>query len=613
MKSLFFDIGTINICSKFTTEKNLPNRRKMKNKNLKINLLFLMLCCGALCHSLHAFETRIVESVVKPEAIIWSSDTTGQYIVNPQHLLDSFSGQVSINNSRHNTLFRNSDGHTPSILLDFGKEIYGSVKIYTGLGRFHEALRMRVCMGESVSEAMSSVDIPDNPQNPTNEHSVRDFVMSLPWLGSAESGKSGFRFVRIDFIDAGKELPLIHVEARAFMRDLPQAGSFDCSDSRLTEIWNTGAYTVKLNMQDYVWDGIKRDRLVWLGDMHPEVMTIGNVWGDVDVVKKTLDFAKNDTPLPGWINDMSAYSLWWLIIQNDYHNYTGDTAYLREQLPYVRGLVDQIESCVASNGEEALSGQRFLDWPTSGKEAAIHSGIQSLTIMALNSAAEIGGKLADSNLSKNARKLADKMKKVHLDNDGNKQAAALAILSEQSQDVEKDAQTILKGGADGFSTFYGYYMLEALSKAGFNSEAQKIMSDYWGAMLDLGATTFWEDLDYNDVSKAGRIDSIVPEGVFDIHADGGAYCYKGLRLSLCHGWASGPTSWLTANVLGVRPIAPGCEVLEINPCLGELSWARGSFPTPRGLVEISVTKSASGKDVAEVKAPEGIVIINRTK
>ena len=115
------------------------------------------------------------------------------------------------------------------------------------------------------------------------------------------------------------------------------------------------------------------------------------------------------------------------------------------------------------------------------------------------------------------------------------------------------------------------------------------------------------------MSKAGRIDSIVPEGVFDIHADGGAYCYKGLRLSLCHGWASGPTSWLTANVLGVRPIAPGCEVLEINPCLGELSWSRGSFPTPRGLVEISVTKSASGKDVAEVKATEGIVIINRTK
>lgn len=118
-------------------------------------------------------------------------------------------------------------------------------------------------------------------------------------------------------------------------------------------------------------------------------------------------------------------------------------------------------------------------------------------------------------------------------------------------------------------------------------------------------------MDYNDVAKAGRIDGFVPEGTYDIHDDGGAYCYKGLRLSLCHGWASGPTSWLTANVLGVRPVAPGCEVIEINPCLGRLSWAKGTFPTPKGLVEISVTKDSAGKDIAEVKAPQGVKVINR--
>lgn len=583
----------------------------MKKDDLKIRVLFLLLYIGAACNTLHAFETKIVESVIKPQSIIWLSDTTGRYVTNAQVLLDDFSGQVSINNSGRCMTLRNADGHTPSVLLDFGKEIYGSVKIYTGLGDSKEALHLRVCMGESVTEAMSSVDIPANPQNPTNEHSVRDYTVSVPWLGSAECGKSGFRFVRLDFTDTDKKLPVVHVEARSFMRDLPRLGSFECSDSRLTDIWNTGAYTVQLNMQDYIWDGIKRDRLVWLGDMHPEVMTISNVWGDVDVVRHTLDFAKNDTPLPGWINGMSAYSLWWLIIQNDYNDYTGDDGYLREQLPYVRGLVDQITGCVKSNGEEALNGQRFLDWPTSGKDAAIHSGLQSLTIMALNSASEIGRKLGDKTLAKDAGKLADKMKKVHLDHDGNKQAAALAILSGQSQDVEKDAQAILKRGAEGFSTFYGYYMLEALSKAGYTDEACKIMSDYWGAMLDLGATTFWEDLDYNDVAKAGRIDGFVPEGTYDIHADGGAYCYKGLRLSLCHGWASGPTSWLTANVLGVRPVAPGCEVIEINPCLGRLSWAKGTFPTPKGLVEISVTKDSAGKDIAEVKAPEGVKVINR--
>ncbi len=30
-------------------------------------------------------------------------------------------------------------------------------------------------------------------------------------------------------------------------------------------------------MQEFLWDGIKRDRLVWLGDMHPEVSVINSV------------------------------------------------------------------------------------------------------------------------------------------------------------------------------------------------------------------------------------------------------------------------------------------------------------------------------------------------
>lgn len=70
---------------------------------------------------------------------------------------------------------------------------------------------------------------------------------------------------------------------------------------------------------------------------------------------------------------------------------------------------------------------------------------------------------------------------------------------------------ILAGGANGFSSFMGYYMLEALAKSGNYDEAMKMISEYWGAMLDLGATTFWEDFDYSKVAGAGRIDEIVPE------------------------------------------------------------------------------------------------------
>ena len=52
----------------------------------------------------------------------------------------------------------------------------------------------------------------------------------------------------------------------------------------MNRIWETGTYTVHLNMQEYLWDGIKRDRLVWLGDMHPEVRTIGTIFGEEETI-----------------------------------------------------------------------------------------------------------------------------------------------------------------------------------------------------------------------------------------------------------------------------------------------------------------------------------------
>ena len=55
------------------------------------------------------------------------------------------------------------------------------------------------------------------------------------------------------------------------------------------------------------------------------------------------------------------------------------------------------------------------------------------------------------------------------------------------------------------------------------------------AMLDLGATTFWENFTYQEQINAVGIDELPDPTRFNIHADGGAHCYIGLRASLCHG------------------------------------------------------------------------------
>lgn len=92
-------------------------------------------------------------------------------------------------------------------------------------------------------------------------------------------------------------------------REIPYLGSFTCNDERLNKIWVTGAYTVHLNMQDCLWYGVKRDRLVWIGDMHPEVMTINAVFGYNNVVPKSLDLIRNLTPLPGMAGSKQAAAL----------------------------------------------------------------------------------------------------------------------------------------------------------------------------------------------------------------------------------------------------------------------------------------------------------------
>jgi hypothetical protein len=193
------------------------------------------------------------------------------------------------------------------------------------------------------------------------------------------------------------------------------------------------------------------------------------------------------------------------------------------------------------------------------------------------------------------------------DCDGSKQAAALLALSGIGDAKNINDEIISVGGAHGYSTFFGYYILAAKALAGDFTGALDDIRSYWGAMLDMGATTFWEDFDLDWVENSARIDEIVPEGMRDIHGDFGAYCYKNFRHSLCHGWASGPCPYLTRFVLGIKTLS--ADTYEIKPNLAGLEWAKGTYPTPFGTIEVSAKKNADGTTEVEINAPENIKVI----
>lgn len=545
-------------------------------------------------------STELTREFISPVRVLWQSG----HVANTEQLLKPGIGQADLTNASICVL-KNEGETVSSILLDFGKELHGGLEIVTGMWSPGNTPRnIRVRLGESASEAMAEL----GEKGATNDHAIRDFQLQLPWLGKIQIGESGFRFARIDLLDADAELHLKEVRAIFTYRDIPYLGSFNSSDERLNKIWQTGAYTVHLNMQEYLWDGIKRDRLVWVGDLHPEVSTVNTVFGYNEVVPKSLDLARDVTPLPGWMSGISTYSMWWIILHHDWYMHHGDRAYLKEQQPYLSALVKQIVSKIGPDGKEMMDGNRFLDWPSSEDPAAIHAGLQAMTIWSLSTAAQLAGILGDGETQQTAEEAVSRLKKYTPDMGQSKQAAALMSLTDLVS--ASDANAVLAaGGAKNFSTFYGYYMLEAMAKAGNYQGAMDVIRKYWGAMLDLGATTFWEDFNLDWLPNAGRIDELVPAGKKDIHGDYGDYCYVGFRHSFCHGWASGPTSWLTEHVLGIRVTKPGCKEITIAPHLGDLQYAEGTFPTPYGVVKVKHTKQANGQIKSEISGPKEVKII----
>jgi hypothetical protein len=494
---------------------------------------------------------------------------------------------------------------TASILLDFGKELHGGLEIVTGRWPDGGERKVRIRFGESVSEAMADID---TLFNGTNDHAIRDQEILLPWLGKIEIGNTGFRFVRIDFSEPNSILQIKEINAISIYRDIPYVGSFECNDTLLNEIWHTGAYTVHLNMQNYLWDGIKRDRLVWVGDMHPEVMTINSVFGYNEVVPKSLDMIRNNTPLPNWMNGISSYSMWWALIHYEWYQNHGDLNYLKEQKIYMANLMKHFCSMVDENGQEKLDGNRFLDWPSSPYPKAVDAGYHALLKMTLEAGAEMLEIVNDKKTAKLCAKTAKSMEKVIPNPAGSKQAASLLNLAELLSE-EKAVEILTEGGAKNFSTFYGYYMLQSLAKAGKFADAQDIIKEYWGGMLKLGATTFWEDFNIDWIENAGRIDELPKEGKVDIHLTYGNFCYVKLRHSFCHGWASGPTPWLSEHVLGVKILEPGCKKVKIEPNLGNLKWVKGTYPTPYGVIKIEHKSGKNGKVISKIDAPDEVEII----
>jgi hypothetical protein len=119
----------------------------------------------------------------------------------------------------------------------------------------------------------------------------------------------------------------------------------------------------------------------------------------------------------------------------------------------------------------------------------------------------------------------------------------------------------------------GYENL-ALSKLGEIEYMTNRVKKYWGGMLGLGATSFWEAYDEKLKTKEQYV-----------------FYNRPYAKSLCHAWSAGPVAILPSAYLGLQPIEDGWNRFSVNPNIGTLKWVSASIPTAFGLIILDINEN----------------------
>lgn len=496
---------------------------------------------------------------------------------------------------------KNESGIKSYVILDFGKEICGGVRIVTAIVK-GLTTKIRLVFGESVSEAMSSI----GEKGATNHHSPRDFNAIISNLSTLEFGRTGFRFVKIELEEENAEVAFKSVIGLLSLPEDKIVGEIETDDELLNKILETAVYTCTLNMQDgYFLDGIKRDRLVWSGDMYAEIKTALYSFGVTFHMRRSLDFVKATTPDGFWMNNIPSYDAWWVINVCEYYNCSGDSAYLTKNLKNMNAAMKELDACIDEGGtmDFGKTGKKlglhkfFLDWPTDGTKDAVTG-----TALLILYAARIFRETAkDSACGATICSIERKLSRYLCEETAKKQIAAFQALCGKPSDGLK--RLLEKDGASGFSTFMSYFILKALIVSGSDHTVDYI-KEYYGGMIGRGATTFWEDFDISWLDGSGRIDEIPAPDKKDLHADYGQFCYKGLRHSLCHGWSSGVLPFFIEEIVGLKILEPGFKKVAVRPDPGSLKYIAAKIPTPYGVMSIEVKNGRT-----DVVVPNGITLV----
>ena len=446
---------------------------------------------------------------------------------------------------------------------DAGCELLATVEIRC-------AARPRFGAGESLAEAVNT-DPAWFEQNLELQQTAAGLWRSVVPLA--------FRYLWIEAAGA------VDVVCRAIFTPERYRGAF-AADPELTRIWQHAAYTLRLCIHHFQIDGIKRDRLPWVGDLALSLLANAYCFGDPEPVRRTLTVLGRAGIRRGHLNGIIDYSLWFVICHDLFQLYFGDRAFLRRQYRELRELM---ECLLEQAGEDGFlpAGEHwlFIDWVDGRKETAL----QMLFCWALEAFRRLALRVADAPLAERCRSRAERLKKAlyataydrerglffsapdEPEAGFTRHANFLAILAGVAGEAETGTmiRTLCEEKLPPVGTPYMAALeLLAYARGGAADAAVERIRRLWGGMLQDGATTFYEACATDDRS---------PE----------KYEFYGRRygLSLCHAWSAGPAALLPLIFFGCEPLEDGWRSFRLAPRCYDPEQAV-TIPTPAG--EISV-------------------------
>lgn len=352
--------------------------------------------------------------------------------------------------------------------------------------------------------------------------------------------------------------------------DIPVRAKFTSSDVLLNRIWDTAERTFRLCSGIFFVDGIKRDTWIWGGDAYQSSVVNRYLLGNADIDRRTFTALRGNDPVTTHINTIVDYSLLWIISIKEHYDTYGDLDYLHFIWPKMVSLMDLFERQRDDNG--FLVGREgdwiYIDWADFDREGPLCAE-QMLLIGAFRCMSYLAGVMEASPESEmyacKAEELREKVDrffwdpemKAYIDSYTSgrrhvtKHANILAILYDIADEGRKKSlceSVLLNAEIPAITTpYFRFFEMDALCRMGYLKDVWEQIRNYWGGMLNMGASTFWEEYD-----PKKPLDQ-----QYEMYGDP-------FGKSLCHAWSASPIYLIGRYFIGLE-VKDGGKSYELHP------------------------------------------------